>query len=170
MKLKPFEFAQAHCTPSHSPESKLAQRLWLPSGTKLSLKSAAALWTFPETTTWSFLLTGTSVHKAWGSVNDSRCQGTSCGRRWRNKFQTQPTFRKPIPKAKLSLHSLRKKKRKHKPKPPPPNKMLSIPNCCRNANQKDDGKSNPTTHNGQRHKFATINMGWSLGTKNCPKL
>ena len=72
-----------------------------------------------------------------------------------------------FPKAKLSSHSLRKK-RKHKPKPPPPNKMLSIPNCCRNANRKDDGKSNPTTHNGQRHKFATINMGWSLGDKELP--
>ena len=43
--------------------------------------------------------------------------------------------------------------------------MLNIPNCCRNANQKNGGKLNPTTPNGQQLTWAGV---W--GTKNCPKL
>ena len=69
-------------------------------------------------------------------------------------------------KAKLSSHPLRKKKKgQYKPKLPPPYKMLNIPNCCRNANQKDDGKLNPTTPNGQQLIWDGV---W--GTKNCSKL
>ena len=36
--------------------------------------------------------------------------------------------------------------------------MLSIPNCCRNAEQNDNEKSNPTIQNGHPHKF-TNNKG-----------
>ena len=38
------------------------------------------------------------------------------------------------------------------PKPLPPSKMLCIPNGCRNANQKDNGKSNSNTENGECDK------------------
>ena len=53
------------------------------------------------------LLTGTSIHKAWGSDNDSCPQEMSYDRHLRNKFATQLTFRKPTAKGRLSLHPLR---------------------------------------------------------------
>ena len=82
----------------------------VPQEPKVDLKSAATLWTFCVTTTWSPLHTCTSIHKAWGSRNDSCPQEMSNGWHLQNKFQTRPTSRKPTAKSKLSSHPSRGKK------------------------------------------------------------
>ena len=78
--------------------------------------------------------------KRCGSVHDSCSQDMSRGRNCRNKFQTQPAFWKPTATGKFSSQRSREKKR---PKPPPQDKMLSIPNYCRNAHQNENKKSSP---------------------------
>ena len=49
------------------------------------------------------------------------------------------TFRKPIAKGKFSSNPLREKNLM----PPPQDKMLSIPNCCRNVNKMTMNYQNP---------------------------
>ena len=95
---------------------------------------------FLVTTTALPELTGTSVSQALGSDNDSCSQDMSWGRNCRNKFQTQPAFRKPTATGKFSSHHSGKKQR---PKPPPQDKKLSIPNYCRKINQNENKKSSP---------------------------
>ena len=47
---------------------------------------------------------------------------------------------------------------------PPQDKMLSIHNCCRNANQTDNGKSNSTSHSGHPHKSTNNKCGKETGS------
>ena len=83
------------------------------------------------------------------AVNDSCPQERPWDGYCRNKFQTQPTFKKPIATGKLSSHPLQKRKIPKRPQ----DKMLNIPNYSRrNANLKDNKKSIPTCQNGHPHK------------------
>ena len=70
-------------------------------------ESAAALCTFSELQL-NPCANSTSIH-TWVWVNDSCSQGTSWGRYWRSKFQTQPTSGKPTAKGKLSSTTLNRK-------------------------------------------------------------
>ena len=72
------------------------------------------------------------------AVNDSCPQERPWDGYCRNKFQTQPTFKKSIATGKLSSHPLQKRKIPKRPQ----DKMLNIPNYSRrNANLKDNKKS-----------------------------
>ena len=136
------------------------------------MKSAAALWTFSVTTTWSPLHTRTSIHKAWGSDNDSCPQEMSCGWHLRNKFPTQPMHRKPTAKGKLSSCPLRRRKEKknrHTQTSPLKQDTLSISQSCSNASQKDNRKLNCSTHMASLRSLKVIYTGESLEEKESPK-
>ena len=136
-EAQPLKLLLRHIsTPIHSPGSQVAQgtrggqgKVPPPCGHFLYYNCTSAL-------------TGTSVSLALRSVNDSCPQDMSCGRNCRNKFQTQPAFRKPTATGRFSSHSSWKKQR---PKPLPQDKMLSIPKYCRNANQHANKKASPIT-------------------------
>ena len=113
-------------------------------------KNAAAFWTFSVTTAWPPVLTGTSVHKAWGSVM------IAVLRKWHGLDTGQIHFKQ----SRLSGSQI-----PNKTKPPAQDKMLSIHNCCRNANQNDNGKSNSTSHNGHPHKSTNNKCGKEPGSK-----
>ena len=51
------------------------------------MKNCCCLWTFSVITTWSPLLTGTSIQVAWGSIHDSCPQKMTCGQHGRKTFQ-----------------------------------------------------------------------------------
>ena len=115
-------------------------------------ESAATLWTRSVTTTAP--PHGHLCFSSVGSVNDSCPQDMSCGRNCRNKFQTQPAFRKPTATGEFSSHPSRKKLRLKLLRQ---DKMLSIPKYCRNANQNGDKKSSPispirASSGGYKHK------------------
>ena len=82
----------------------------------------------------------------------------------------QLTVRKPTAKGKLSSHPLKKKqnKKQNKIKPSLQDKMLRIPNGCRNANQNDNGKSDPTTHKGHCQNLTSYKYGRQHGRKRIP--
>ena len=61
-----------------------------------------------------------------------------------------------------------KKKSQNKIKPPQQDKILRIFNCWRSAVQKDNGKSNPTSHSGHRHQSTTEECGREPGGKKIP--
>ena len=103
-------------------------------------ESAATLWTLSVTTTAPLALTGTSISQALGSVNDSCPQDMSWGRSCRNKVEAQLAFKKPTATGKFSSHRSWKKQ---KPKCPQQDRMLRIPNYCRNANQNENKRSSP---------------------------
>ena len=95
VRFKPLGLiqAQAHSTLIHRPESQLSLR-----NQRWARKSAAILWTFSVTTTWSPVHTGTSIHKGCGSVKDSCPQEMPWGAYWWNIFQNQPTPESQVPK------------------------------------------------------------------------
>ena len=94
--------------------------------------------------------TSTSNYRVWVAANASCPQEMSWGRYYRNKFQTLPTFTKPVTTGKISSLHLRKKDKQPKL---PKDKMLSIPNYYRNANQNYNEKSNPTSQKGHTHVY-----------------
>ena len=99
VRLKPFLVCSGKFhTISEPRKPTCPQALLSPSNQRWTWKSVALLWTFSVTTTWSPLLTDTSIHKAWGSDNDSCPQEISYDRHLRNKFPTHLTFRKPTAK------------------------------------------------------------------------
>lgn len=73
-------------------------------------------------------------------------------------------IRKPTAEGKLSSHLYANRNRPTQTSAT--KKMLCIPNCCRNANQKDNGKSNCNTQNGNVTSLQAINVEDSLGKKN----
>ena len=95
------------------------------------------------------------IYGAWVAAKDSCPQETSWSRYYRNKFQTPPTFTKPTATGKSSSLHLREKEKQPKL---PKDKMLSILNYYRNANQNYNEKSNPTSQNSHPHK--STNNKW----------
>ena len=82
-----------------------------------------------------------SVHTHMWGCNDNCLQKRSYSGYCRHKFQTQPTFKKPVVTGKFSSHPLRKEKNTKQSQ----DKMLRIPNYYRkNANQNDNEKSDLT--------------------------
>ena len=65
----PFLFAQAHSTPSHSPGSQLALRLWLPPGTKVGLEKCCRF----VNISWNFNLI-TLAHRHLSSQGLGFCE------------------------------------------------------------------------------------------------
>ena len=109
-------------------------------------------------------LAGTSIHKAWGSDNDSCPQEMSYGRYLRNKLQTQPKFRKPTAKGKFSSHPLRRRRKIRTDTPKPP-----LSNKC-SASLKAVGMPiKRRTHNGQSHKSTGNTYRRVSGGKRIPQ-
>ena len=82
----------------------------------------------------------------------------------RNISQMQLAFRKPIAKGKFSSNPLRKKNLI----PPPQDKMLSIPNCCRNVNKMTMKYQNPPVTIDILTSQQTIQTGEGLKAKEPP--
>ena len=146
----PFVFVQAQSTLFHTHESQLS---WLPQEPRVGMQNAAAFWTFSITTAWSPVLTGTSVLKAWGSVMIAvlrKCHGGDIGQIHSKQSQLSGS---QIP---------------DKTKPPAQDKMLSVHNCCRNANQNDNGKSDSTSHNGHPCKSTNNKCRKEPGSERIP--
>ena len=110
MWLKPFPVCSVQFHTFTAQEANLPSGSSFPQEPKVGMKK----WTFSVTTTLSPLHTSTSIHKAWGPINESCSQEMSCVQHLRNQFQTQLTSRNPTIKGKWSLHSLRGIKKKKK--------------------------------------------------------
>ena len=125
-------------------------------------RSAAALWTFPVTTTCTPVHTGTSIHEAYGAANDSGPQERSWGGYCRNGFQAQPTqgancngWIPSNPLWKIFKMSL--------------DKTLSIPNYYRRKDdQNDNTKPNPISQNGHPQKSTNSKCGRGPGANWTP--
>jgi len=74
------------------------------------------------------------VHTHMWGCNDNCLQKRSYSGFCRHKFQTQPTFKKPVVTGKFSSHPLRKEKNAKQSQ----DKMLRIPNYYRKNTNQDD--------------------------------
>ena len=74
----PSVVAQAHSTLFYGRRSRLSRSLCLPQEPEVGIKSAAALWKFPVTTTDHQCLLAPLIHKGWGTVLDGCPQEMSC--------------------------------------------------------------------------------------------
>ena len=83
---------QPHSTLFHSQEANFPESSTCPKNQRWASKSAAALWTFPVTTTDHPCLLAPLIHKRWAAALDGCPQEMSCGGYCKIKTQTQNNF------------------------------------------------------------------------------
>ena len=103
-------------------------------------ESAATLWTLSVTTTAPPALAGTSISQAWGLLMTAvlrTCPGAGVAE-IKSKHNWLSGSQLPQVNFPHTVHG-----KKQKPKCPQQDRMLRIPNYCRNANQNGNKRSSP---------------------------